>query len=433
MAHQDKSTDFEKRFHEYLGRLAKSLNHRDRHEPLKAYIKGLCLSGERKSIEPMAAKIDPFHVQARHQSMHHFVANATWNDTAVLSVARDYVLEPMHHHGGVLAWVVDDTGNPKKGNHSAGVARQYCGQLGKTENCQVAVSISLANEAISIPAAYQLYLPESWIKDPNRRQKTGIPKNAVFKPKWQIALDNIARLRDGGVPTAPVLADAGYGNATGFRDQLTDWHIPYVVGINPETTVWQPGTMPLLPIRIHRRGRPPIRLRRDAEHKPLDALTVAMRLDKTAWKDVTWREGTKGKMTSRFAALRIRPAHCDTQMTKPRDEEWLLIEWPRAEKKPTKFWLSTMPADIKFEEIVRTAKMRWRIERDYEELKDEFGLNHFEGRGWRGFHHHASLCIAAYAFMAAERARFSPSGVKAIFKATPLPKSFRPRGSPDTP
>ena len=189
--------------------------------------------------------------------MHHFVSNAPWDDEAVLRVARDYVLEQMERHGAVAAWIVDDTGIPKKGRHSVGVTRQYCGVLGKQDNCQVAVTVTLANEAVSVPAAYRLYVPESWANDRRRRREAGIPKEVTFQTKWQIALERIAHLRDEGLPPAPVVADAGYGVVTAFRDALTAWAIPYVVGITKETTVWPPGTEPLPPRAYRGQGAPP--------------------------------------------------------------------------------------------------------------------------------------------------------------------------------
>ena len=198
MAHTDDAR--ERRFHDLLERLALALGHADRREPLRAYLTGLCLPGDRKSIEPMAARVDPRHVRARHQSMHHFVADAPWEATAILRVARDWVLEPMSRHGPVAAWIVDDTGFPKKGEHSVGVARQYCGVLGKQDNCQVAVSVSVANEAVSVPAAYRLYLPESWAQDRRRRRAAGVPDAVEFAPKWQIALAQIHALQAEGVP-----------------------------------------------------------------------------------------------------------------------------------------------------------------------------------------------------------------------------------------
>ena len=229
------------RFAAYVDRLATTLGHRDRDEPLRAYVTGLCLPGDRKSIEPMAARLDPRHVRRRHQSMHHFVADAPWDAAAVLQVAREWVLESMVRHGPVAAWIVDDTAFPKKGQHSVGVARQYCGVLGKQENCQVAVSVSVANDTASLPVAYQLYLPESWARDRRRRRAVGVPDPVAFQPKWQIALGQIRGLQAEALPAAPVVADAGYGDTTEFRDALTTAAIPYAVGVKGDTTVWRPG------------------------------------------------------------------------------------------------------------------------------------------------------------------------------------------------
>ncbi len=418
------------RFAAYVDHLATVLGHRDRHEPLRAYVTGLCLPGERKSIEPMAARVDPRHVRARHQSMHHFVADAPWDAAAVLRIAREWVLEPMARHGTVAAWIVDDTAFPKKGHHSVGVARQYCGVLGKQDNCQVAVSVSVANEAVSLPVAYQLYLPESWAQARRRRRAVGVPEVVSFQPKWQIALGQIQTLQGEGLPQAPVVADAGYGDTTAFRDALTSAGLPYVVGVKGETTAWPPGAGPRPPKRWKGRGRPPTRVRRTARHTPRSIARLAVTIPAAAWRTVTWREGTRGAMRSRFARLRLRPAHRDAQRAEPRPEEWLLIEWPRGEGAPTKYWLSTLPEMTPIAALVRLAKLRWRIERDYQELKDELGLDHFEGRGWRGFHHHGALCIAAYAFLAAERARVSPPAPPAFLHAPRLPKGFKPRGAP---
>jgi SRSO17 transposase len=418
------------RFAAYVERLAATLGHQDRHEPLRAYVTGLCLPGDRKSIEPMAARVDPRHVRARHQSMHHFIADAPWEPAAVLQVAREWVLEPMGRHGPVAAWIVDDTAFPKKGQHSVGVARQYCGVLGKQENCQVAVSVSVANDAVSLPVAYQLYLPESWARDRRRRRAVGVPDPVPFQPKWQIALGQIRRLQAEGLPAAPVVADAGYGDTTEFRDALTTAAIPYAVGVKGDTTVWRPGAAPWPPKRSGGRGRPPTRVRRTATHRPVKLKTLAAELSPAAWRRVTWREGTRGAMRSRFARVRVRPAHRDENRSVPRPEEWLLIEWPAGEPEPTQYWLATLPEMTSIAALVRLAKLRWRIERDYQELKDELGLDHFEGRGWRGFHHHGALCIAAYAFLAAERARLSPPAPLAFLRPAPLPTGFKPRGAP---
>lgn len=421
----------EDRFEQFLGRLDAAVGHADRREPLRAYLTGLLLPGERKSVEPMAAKLDPRRVRARHQSMHHFVAEAPWEDRELLRVARDHALEQMERHAPVFAWVVDDTGIPKKGRHSVGVARQYCGVLGKQENCQVAVTVSLANDVMSVPAAHCLYLPEAWAKDRQRRKVAGIPTTVGFRTKWQIALGEIDALLGDGLAPAPVLADAGYGVVTDFRDGLAERNLSYAVGITGETTVWPPGKQPLRPLPYKGRGPRPKLLRRTPVHRPFAACALAARLPSGAWQLVEWREGTRGTMASRFAAIRVRAAHRDHRRSEPRPTEWLLIEWPSGEPEPTKYWLSNVPEAVAIEDLVHLAKLRWRIERDYQELKDELGLDHYEGRGWRGFHHHATLCIAAYCFLTAERARLSPPEPLAFLRAASVPKGFRPRGAPD--
>lgn len=418
-----------KRFEEYLERLNVAVGHADRREPLRAYLSGLLLPGERKSVEPMAAKLDPLHVRARHQSMHHFVATAPWSERDLLRVARDYALAQLERHAPVSAWVIDDTGMPKKGSLSVGVAHQYCGALGKAANCQVAVTISLVNAELSVPCEFRLYLPEEWVQNSERCRAAGIPAEVRFQTKWEIALDQIDDLLRDDLPLAPVVADAGYGASTAFREGLTQRGLSYAVGISAETTVWPPGEEPLPPAARQGRGRPPLRLRRTAEHHPLPARELARQLPRAAWKTVRWREGTKGTMSSRFAAVRVRAAHRDYLRHQARSPEWLLIEWPLSDKEPSRYWLSTIPEEVSVEDLVRLAKIRWRIERDFQELKDELGLDHYEGRGWRGFHHHGALCIAAYAFLAAERARLSPPAPIAFLHPARLPKDFHPRGS----
>ncbi len=396
------------RFEEYVERLHRAIGHADRKRPLEMYLTGLLLPGERKSVEPMAARLDPRHVSARHQSLHHFVAKAPWDAQDLLRAASDAALAELERHGPVAAWIVDDTGMPKKGRHSVGVGRQYCGPLGKQDNCQVAVAVSLANDVVSVPCAYRLYLPEQWAKDPARRKKAGVPAMIGFQKKWQIALEQIDQLKAEGLPLAPVVADAGYGVATAFRDGLTERAIPYAVGITAETTLWPPGMEPLPPEPWSGQGRPPRLLRRTPEHSPLSAAELAQQLTSRRFRMIRWREGTRGRMAARCAAVRVRPAHRDTWRSQPREEEWLLIEWPKSEPKPTKYWLSTVSPEVSLTDLLRLAKTRWRIERDFQELKDEIGLDHYEGRGWKGFHHHGALCIAAYAFLIAERARLSP-------------------------
>jgi len=412
--------------------LANAAGHEDRHAPLKNYCKGLLLPGERKSIEPMAARLDPEHVQATRQSLHHLVAKAPWSDERLLDEVRNGVLPAMQKHGPVVAWVVDDTGFPKKGRHSVGVTRQYCGQVGKQDNCRVAVSLSVATWSSSLPIAYRLYLPKDWTENAERREKAEVPEEVEFRTKPEIALDQIRAAVAAEVARGVVLADAAYGINTEFRDGLTQLELHYVVGVQSSVTVWEPGKQPLPAKSRGKLGRPPRLLRRSPDHQPVSVKQLAMSLPASAFKEITWREGAERKLRSRFAAVRVRPAPRDYEKAEPRAEEWLLIEWPPSEAEPTKYWMSTLPANTPRKALVKMAKHRWIIERDYQELKQELGLGHFEGRNWRGFHHHATLCIAAYGFLVAERTRFSPSARAGHLGFTaPRPgKGFHPRGSP---
>jgi SRSO17 transposase len=402
---------------------------------LKDYCTGLLLPGERKSIEPMAARLNPSSVEATRQCLHHLVAKAPWSDDALLAQVRSQVMPAMQKSGPVVAWIVDDTGFPKKGKHSVGVTRQYCGQVGKQENCRVAVSLSLATWASSLPVAYRLYLPKEWAEDAERREKAEVPIDVRFLTKPEIALEQVRAAAAANVTRGVVLADAAYGINTGFRDGITELGLPYVMGVQSSMTVWEPGKQALPAKPRGKIGRPPRRLQRTADHQPVSVKQLAMSLPSTAFKQVTWREGTDQKLQSRFAAVRVRAAHRDYWKTEPHAEEWLLIEWPRGEAEPTKYWLSTLPLNTGLKALVKMAKHRWIIERDYQELKQELGLGHFEGRNWRGFHHHATLCIAAYGFLVAERNRFSPSaraGHLGFAASGPTP-DFRPRGSPHSP
>ena len=420
----------EQRLEVYLDSLAGALGRADRAMPARAYCTGLLLPGERKSVEPMAARLEPSRVQAAHQSLPHLVAKADWSDEAVLDVVRAYALPAIERHGPIASWIVDDTSIPKKGRHSVGVARQSCGQIGKQDNCLVAVTLSVANEHASLPVAYRVYLPESWAKDPERRCRVGVPEAILFQTKPEIALDQIRTALAAGISPGLILMDAGYGIDTALRDAISALGLAYVAGIQSSTSLWPSGTGPLAPKAWSGKGRPPTRLRRTCEHQPASAKGIAQGLPLNAWRMVTWREGTNAPLVSRFAAVRVRPAHRDYERAAPYLDEWLLIEWPEGEEEPVKYWLSTLPAEIGIEGLVAAAKGRWRIERDYQELKQEIGLGHYEGRGWRGFHPHASLCIAAYGFLVAERCLFPPHERFARPRQAPqLPPRFRPRGA----
>ena len=419
------------RFGVYIAGLVSVIGHADRARPLRDYCMGLMMPCERKSVEPMAALTAPGRTAAQHQSLLHFVGEGGWRDDAVLAKVREMVLPGIERHGAIEAWIIDDTGFPKKGRHSVGVARQYCGQLGKQDNCQIAVSLSLANHTASLPVAYRLYLPEEWAGDAKRRRKAGVPGEISFRTKPEIALEQIRAACQAGLPRGVVLMDAGYGANTQLRTDISTLGLTYVAGILPNTTVWAPGTGPRPAKTWSGHGRPPKLIRRDGKHRPVSARELALNLPARAWRTITWREGSAEPLTSRFARIRVRAAHRDYNLTKSRPEEWLLIEWPKGDKEPIKYWLSTLAEKVAFNRMVDVTKLRWRIERDYQELKQEVGLGHFEGRSWRGFHHHATLCIAAYGFLISERGAIPPSGSRSarLFPQLAIPAGYQPRGS----
>jgi SRSO17 transposase len=412
--------DIESRFAGYVEGLVSVIGHTDRAGPLHDYLLGLVLPGERKSVEPMAAITAPERTEAQHQSLLHFVGVGNWSDDAVLGKVREMVLPKIEQYGPIEAWIIDDTGLPKKGEHSVGVSHQYCGQLGKQANCQVAVTLSLANHDASLPVAYRLYLPKAWAEDDARRRKAKVPEDITFKTKPEIALDLVRWAHDIGLPGNMALMDAAYGNDSRLRAGVTELGMTYVAGIQAQTLVWKPGARP---------GRPPKKGRRDAPNT-VSVKELALSLKAKAWRTLEWREGTNELLSSRFARVRVHVASSQMRSGKSA-KEWLLIEWPEGEDEPAKYALSTLPANITFCDLVDSAKLRWRIERDYQELKQEVGLGHYEGRGWRGFHHHATMCIAAYGFLISEREMIPPSAPYSavLLPQSALPESYRPRGS----
>ena len=310
------------------------IGHADRAGPLRDYCLGLIMPGERKSVEPMAAVTAPERTAAQHQSLLHFVGKSPWSDEKVLTKVGETVLPAIESHGPIEAWIIDDTGFPKQGKHSVGVARQYCGQLGKQDNCQVAVSLSLANHHASLPVAWRLYLPKEWASDEERRRKVGVPEEIEFLTKPQIALEQIEAACEAGLPRGVVLMDAGYGCNTQLRAGVSALALTYVAKILPNTAVWTSDTEPLPPKKWSGRGRRAKRLRRDDGHKPISVEELALGLPRRAWRKITWREGSCERLSSRFARVRVRAAHRDYTLTEPRPEEWLLVEWPEGEEKP---------------------------------------------------------------------------------------------------
>ncbi len=419
------------RFEEYLYGLTAQLGHVNRVDPFRLYCLGLLVTPGRKSVEPMAACVRPGSTAATHQSLLHCVGQSQWSDKVVLEAVRDYALPVMRQRSPIQAFIIDDTGLPKKGRHSVGVSRQYCGQSGKRDNCQVAVSLSVCTQQASLPIAYRLYLPQAWVQDEHLRKKAGIAVDIEFETKPQIAARQLTAAVDAGITAPIVLMDAAYGNNGGLRDHVTELGLAYGVGILNTTSVWLADDPPQFEVG---RGRAQSKLRiKDAQHPP-SVKELAQELKPQDWQTISWREGTNARLSGRFAAVRVHSAHRYQKQSQLSRAEWLVIEWPPDEDEPTKYWLSTLPPQSSLSELVYALKMRWYIERDYQELKQEIGLGHFEGRGWTGFHHHATLCIAAYGFLVAERARIPPSGHKRqnlSFQKSAFPQGYQPRGTAD--
>lgn len=355
------------------------------------YVQGLLLEGGRKTAAGMAERYG-----GDEQSLQQFVNQSPW-DWMVLR--RELAVLMAKEAGSRVAWVLDDTGFPKKGEHSVGVARQYSGTLGKVGNCQIGVSLNYATDEGCFPVDFQLYVPKSWTEDAARRRKAGIPEGVTFKRKWELGLEMVDRARDWGLPQGVVVTDGGYGVATSFRAGLRKRNLLYMVGITAEVGVWQ-QQVHLAPPSYQGRGRPRTRFR-DLP-SPQSVLEVAKGLPVEHWCEVTWREGTKGPLTSRFCATRVQPSHghAHGQVTEPM--QWLLVEWPSDQPKPTKYWLSTLAPETPLRELVSFAKIRWWVEQNYQQLKQEVALDHFEGRSWIGWHHHVTLAMMAFDFLVLE-------------------------------
>ncbi len=379
----------------FMAELLAALGRSERREHGALYVQGLLLDGERKSIEPLATRVPGGNVQALQQ----FVGQSPWAWEPVRAQLAQRMLEALVPLAG---WIIDDTGFPKQGQESVGVARQYSGTLGKVGNCQIAVSIHLTTEEQSVPLDWALYLPQEWIDNPERCRKAGVPDPTPFRTKPELALTLIDQLLAWGIPKLPVLADVAYGRNTEFRQGLADRQLPYVVGVDPNTAIWREPTRRVQPPRKAGQGRPPA-LRYEGKPSSLEGLAAA--LPPSAWKKVHWREGSKGPKRSRFTALRVQPAHGHLRNDAELEEVGLLIEWPAEEPAPTQYWFSTLPAQTSLKRLVRLAKLRWRVEQNYQQLKEELGLDHYEGRGWQGWHHHVTLVCLAYAFLLLERQR----------------------------
>jgi SRSO17 transposase len=388
----------------FVETLTAGLGRSERRTAMGQYITGLLLDGERKSIEPIAARLvdDAAQIEAMRQRLQQCVVVSAWDEATVFARLAQTLDRELPE---VAAFVVDDTGFPKKGRHSVGVARQYSGTLGRTDNCQVATSLHLAGERGSGCIGMRLYLPESWTVDQARCRAAGVPDTVTFAPKWQHALALLDAALTAGGRRHVVLGDAAFGEVTAFREALTARGLAYVLRVPSTLVVWPPETRFAVPTRPRATGRPLSTPRPTAPTAPLTVAALAATL---RHRRVTWREGSRGQQASRFAAVRVRLAHRHAEGAGPGPEVWLVSEWPRGETAPTKLYLSSLPGTTSLRTLVRFGKLRWRIERDYQELKGELGLDHFEGRTWTGFHHHVALCAAAHAFLARRRALFPP-------------------------
>lgn len=406
----------ERRLGRWLGQWLPLLGRSDRRAQAGLYVRGLLLDGERKSIEPMVARLPGAEVQALRQ----FVNQSPWAWEPVQQALTTMVVERLLPEAVLI---VDETSFPKQGTHSVGVARQYCGALGQTANCQVAVSVHLGTETACVPLTWALYLPEPWTSDGPRRAAARIPDEVTYRTKGDLALEALDRVRRWGVGTRVVLADARFGTSQGFRGALTQRGFPYCVQVVAALKGWTAAPAPpgLPPYRG--RGRPRRPPPRSELPAPQALATLARRLPATAWRTVAWREGRHGTLRSRFARLPLWPAYRrTTSRALPTAPAELLIEWPREAAAPTEYWLADLRGEaLGLRRFVRLAKGRWRIEQDYRELKDELGLDHFEGRSWPGWHHHVTLVSMAYAFLALETLRKKNSAADAPRRpASPL-------------
>jgi SRSO17 transposase len=362
------------------------------------YLRGLMLEGRRKSIEPMAERL----ADGDEQGLQQFVNQSPWRWEIVRANLAARMIEAIDPQ----AWIVDDTGFVKKGRCSVGVSRQYSGTLGRVDNCQIGVSISAATDRASCPINWRIFLPEAWDQDAERRARAHVPEDVGHVEKWRLALEMLDEAAGWGLTPPLVCADAGYGEITAFRSGLQDRGIPYILQVKAATSAYAQAAAPEQPAWSGR-GRPPLARYRDRP-SALRELVLAAGAQRT--RQVTWRQGSRGAMSSRFVALRVRPANIELRRRAAEtgtelDLCWLLAEWPAGADAPTDYWISSLPADTPLSELVRLGKLRWRIEHDYRELKDVLGLDHFEGRSYRGWHHHVTLVSIAHAFLTLERLR----------------------------
>jgi SRSO17 transposase len=382
------------RLKRYFSRIGDVLANAKRRASFAIYARGLLSEGERKSMEPIAARAcgDADEVDNIHQRLQLFITESDWDDPGVRRAASRHAISAMIKRESISTWIIDDTGFLKQGTHSVGVQRQYTGSAGKTTNCQVGVSLSIATPTEHVPIDFELYLPKSWTEDLARRKEARIPDSVLFKTKLELALDMIRRAVKDNVPLGILLVDSAYGDSSKFREEVRFLGLDYAVGVHAPTNVWRVDSLD------RRRG------------EPISVRDLGLEIrERGGFRRVTWREGTRMRLSSFFAMRRVVPCHEDSSDAAEREAVWLLIEWPEGEKEPTKFHFATLPPNTTKKRLVRIVKERYRTERVYQDFKGELGLDHFEGRRFRGWHHHVSVALCCYAFVVAERVRtFSP-------------------------
>jgi SRSO17 transposase len=387
--------DGQRRIADYFGEIGKLLLNPEQRASFATYAFGLLGDGERKSAEPIAARAcgDPNRTDAVHQQILHFLGNSPWSDREVRLHAARYAVDAIVAQAPIVAWIVDDTGFLKQGKHSVGVQRQYTGSAGKITNCQIGVSLSLASRTERLPIDFELYLPKSWAEDPARRKEAKIPDSVPFKTKPQLALDMIDRALADDLPEGVVLADTSYGNSSTFRDDIRYRGLYYAMAVDATTKVW--------PVDA--------RDRRHGEAISVRDLALEVVRRKHGFRRCTWRDGTKGKLSARFAVRRVLPYHDDGwDAASERERVWLVCEWEDGESEPTKYYFAVVPGRMRKKQLIRLIKERWKTERVYEDLKGELGFDHFEGRRFPGWHHHVSVALCCFAFVTAERVRRFP-------------------------
>jgi SRSO17 transposase len=393
------------RLERYFQQIGDVLGEESRRGSFALYAMGLLGDGERKSVEPIAARAcpDPERVDAMHQRLLHFAVDSKWSDRDVRHQAARYALEAMTQREPVEAWIVDDTGFLKQGKHSVGVQRQYTGSAGKVANCQLGVSLSVATRTEHLPLDFELYLPEFWANDEARRREARIPAEVTFKTKPQLALQMIDRAVEDGVPPGVVLADTAYGSSSQFRAHLRSLGLHYAVAVVPQSTV----------CLLDEKGRP----RKDAR----SVSDLALRIhERGGFRRCTWRQGTQEDLSARFALRRVVAAGVPQREQEPL---WLLIEWRDGEPEPANYFLISLPERRTKRQLIRLVMQRWRTERVYQDLKGELGLDHYEGRRFPGWHHHVSVALCCYAFLVAERARRFPPSARGAAEAHAQPLS----------